>query len=583
MKTFILILLPVLIIELWHTKIDFTKKIETYVQSYAVYNNKEPYLPEINELIEKEGIRSSKVIDQVLLAGNRYRVLLDKNQEVVYQEYSSWLRAEHPIMYISNDTGYYGIDLSILADKKLEDLEEYINMNYLLPDKEFEIEIAGDIIEVKEDEQIEERIVPTFLKIDDIVLYDKGTSKDSETFVLDSYSSQKIFFSKYPYEEAKKYTYHNFIQEEKRYKEVFDRNINKEPFYQMDHQNIGYEIVNDDVYIIDISNFSDNEYGYVDYGQLVDISKMEGVVSLAKGDVLNEKRDIYIGSLIFAIISSFLISYMMTRRIKKIEKATQEIEKNNFDVKLKETPYDELGQLSRSINSMSSQLESNIHLLNEEIENVKQLETVRKEFVAQFTHEIKTPLSIINGYIELVSDTKDETKKEEYLVAIEKEVESVNQLVLAMLNISRLESGNTTLNLKELDLEEMVSEQIDGFIPLLNKKHLKVQFKGSPSIIVADESEMQLVIKNLLSNAIKHTPKFGSIYIIFKENSLSIENEGSHITDEQKDNIWNNYVSNERNGTGLGLAICKSILDLHAFKYEVTNTDKGVCFTIVFK
>ena len=123
---------------------------------------------------------------------------------------------------------------------------------------------------------------------------------------------------------------------------------------------------------------------------------------------------------------------MFTRRIKKIDIVTQQITDNHFDIQLKEKPKDELGNLSKNINHMSHQLKQTIQQLNDEIEYVKKLEGMRKEFIANFTHEIKTPLSIINGYIELIEAGKDDDKKQQYLSAIHQEIEHINQLIMAM-------------------------------------------------------------------------------------------------------------------------------------------------------
>jgi len=232
---------------------------------------------------------------------------------------------------------------------------------------------------------------------------------------------------------------------------------------------------------------------------------------------------------------------------------------------------------------MSQRLKLTIQQLNDEIEHVKQLESVRKEFIANFTHEIKTPLAIINGYIELIEETKDDQKKSIYLEAINQETDKINQLILAMLDLSRLESGQVELHIQELDLEDILTTIIESFASLLEKKQIQVVMTGEYSTIEADLFEMELVIKNLISNAIKHTPQNGHIYICYENQTLFIENEGEHLSDKQKEKIWDTYVSSDREGTGLGLAICKTVLDLHGFSYDVHNTERGVSFQVNLK
>ena len=100
--------------------------------------------------------------------------------------------------------------------------------------------------------------------------------------------------------------------------------------------------------------------------------------------------------------------------------------------------------------------------------------------------------------------------------------------------------------------------------------------------IQGDYKELKIVFQNFMSNAMKHTLHNGYIYIDYQNGTLSFENEGEHLTEQQINKIWDTYISNDRQGTGLGLAICRAILDLHKFTYSVNNSDKGVQFRIHF-
>lgn len=296
--------------------------------------------------------------------------------------------------------------------------------------------------------------------------------------------------------------------------------------------------------------------------------------------VIYSKMIIYIISFIVCIMISLLISYILTRRIKKMSQATLSIANNDFDIHLNEKSKDELGVLSHNINQMSQQLKTTIQQLNDEIEYVKKLEGMRKEFIANFTHEIKTPLSIINGYIELIEAGKDDDKKQQYLSAIHQEIEHINQLIMAMLDLSRLESGKVELHKEDIDLEDLLMSIVETFAPILKKKHIHVVMGDEFPHIQGDFKELKIVFQNFMSNAIKHTPQNGHIYIKYHQGILSFENEGKPLSDEQKETIWDTYVSSDRQGTGLGLAICRSILELHGFQYDVCNSEKGVEFQI---
>lgn len=296
--------------------------------------------------------------------------------------------------------------------------------------------------------------------------------------------------------------------------------------------------------------------------------------------VIKQKIPIYMISFLAICALSFLLSHTFSERIKKMRKDMLLITSGQADIHLDENPNDELGQLSHHINLMYESLKKTIEELNNEIEHVKQLENVKQQFLANFTHEIKTPLAIINGYIELIHEIDDEKKKEVYLTSIEKEIDRIDELVKAMLNLSKLESGKIELNITDIYLDDMMTTVIDSMASLIQRKKLHLNIQGQDGIIQVDEFEFSIVIQNLLSNAVKHTPQDGTIYLNYNTQYISIENEGSSLSKEQMEHIWDTYVSSDREGTGLGLAICRSILCLHQLTYDVKNTEKGVCFTI---
>lgn len=302
------------------------------------------------------------------------------------------------------------------------------------------------------------------------------------------------------------------------------------------------------------------------------------MVSDVIAELNNSKGMIYIEMTVLALFVSFILSKMLTKHIKAITEVTTKISNNDFNAKLSIKSKDELGVLSSNINLMSDKLKETIDNLNQEIKNVRYLEGVRKEFIANFTHEIKTPLAIINGYIELLSKTEDGSKREEYLDAINKETNRMNKLIMSMLELTQFEAGKKELKISEISMDECLTEIVDSYLPLIKNKGINLRLNIDDSTISGDEEEIKKVISNFLSNAIKHTKENGYIEIKFQEGIFSIENEGQSISEEDRKLIFETYVSNDREGTGLGLAICKAILELHQFKYGVVNTEKGVKF-----
>ena len=286
---------------------------------------------------------------------------------------------------------------------------------------------------------------------------------------------------------------------------------------------------------------------------------------------------VYVITLIVLIIISWCLSTVITYPISKIQKSAEKIAQQDFDEKVDIKSNDEIGSLAKSIDTMRIQLKDTIKQLNQEIDHVKELETMRKDFINQFTHEMKTPLSIINGYSELIEETENDQEKEKYLNIINRETTKINKLIQTMLSLSRLEAGKVELHKEELDLEDLITEVVDEYAILLMKKKAKVKIEVKNEKIKADRKQIMIVIQNIMSNAIKHVKEEGKIVIEINQ-GVSIYNEGERIAKEKLESIWYTFVTHDKDGSGLGLAICRSILELHQFEYGVRNKEEGVMF-----
>ncbi|MEE0966475.1 MAG: HAMP domain-containing sensor histidine kinase [Bacilli bacterium] len=276
------------------------------------------------------------------------------------------------------------------------------------------------------------------------------------------------------------------------------------------------------------------------------------------------------------------LGYFIIYPIRKIERAAQSITEKDFTIKLRSNRHDEIGSLARSINSMSSELEKTINDLYLEIEHVKQLEDLRKEFVSNFTHEIKTPLGIISGFSELIEIEEDEEKRNEYINIIQQETRKINQLVLAMLDLSKLESKNITLNMIDLNIVDLCEDILETMAVHIYNKKIIIEKDFHDCTINADYQKIEMTITNLISNAIRYTNDNGHIYITINDIGFYIENEGQPIAEEELSKIWLPFQKADKSrndeGTGLGLSIVKAALDLHGMKYGAQNTAKGVLF-----
>lgn len=487
----------------------------------------------------------------------QYILIADKDGNLINASGMSDIFFIHNLDYIGFLNDNNNIYININA-KDIPRIVKTISDNW---DNGLNVEVSTTNFEMTNDNI---RIIdnPAYLKIGNEVIID-GAYKDIETIFIDNISS---FFYKLeknkPIDNYFLFSYPFF--EKKIASKV--TNTYEEGSYEQDNTTVVYSYA-----AIEDNNYQ--PFGYIlKVGLYPDLNKNVFI------DYLNDNIYSYLLSVLFVILISVVASKIITKPIKLIEQSTKEITKGNFDHYLKINSKDELGSLAHNINIMNNTIKNNIADLNENIIKIKKLENIRKEFIANFTHEIKTPLAIINGYSELIEDCDDNIKKERYLSIINEQTEKINQLVLAMLELSKLESNHIKLDLEEFNLNELVTAIIDNLTYLLKIKNIKVDFYSDDSTITADKFKIEMVVKNYLTNAIKHTKNHGIIKVIIKNKALYVENMGKHISEDKLENIWLSFIKDDQNGTGLGLAICKAILDLHHFKYGVENIENGVRF-----
>lgn len=487
----------------------------------------------------------------------QYILIADKDGNLINASGMSDIFFIHNLDYIGFLNDNNNIYININA-KDIPRIVKTISDNW---DNGLNVEVSTTNFEMTNDNI---RIIdnPAYLKIGNEVIID-GAYKDIETIFIDNISS---FFYKLeknkPIDNYFLFSYPFF--EKKIASKV--TNTYEAGSYEQDNTTVVYSYA-----AIEDNNYQ--PFGYIlKVGLYPDLNKNVFI------DYLNDNIYSYLLSVLFVILISVVASKIITKPIKLIEQSTKEITKGNFDHYLKINSKDELGSLAHNINIMNNTIKNNIADLNENIIKIKKLENIRKEFIANFTHEIKTPLAIINGYSELIEDCDDNTKKERYLFIINEQTEKINQLVLAMLELSKLESNHIKLDLEEFNLNELVTAIIDNLTYLLKIKNIKVDFYSDDSTITADKFKIEMVVKNYLTNAIKHTNNHGIIKVIIKNKALYVENMGKHISEDKLENIWLSFIKDDQNGTGLGLAICKAILDLHHFKYGVENIENGVRF-----
>lgn len=298
---------------------------------------------------------------------------------------------------------------------------------------------------------------------------------------------------------------------------------------------------------------------------------------------------------IFIMSIDFLLGKFISEPITSINKSAKNMSQLDFSNPCTVNTNDEFGELSRSLNTMStnlqqalSDLESANIQLEQEVNKERMLLEQRKELVDTISHEMKTPLGIIRAYTEGLMDEVDEEKKKNYMDVIIEETDRMNNMIVSLLDLSALEAGVSKLNPECFDFIEFV-ETVAGRllidIPDVNF-YFTYDLPEYEVFVVADKMRMEQVVENLIINAKKHVICNGNLDLsITCENGLllfKIYNEGRIIESDEISKIWSKFYrsaqSQRTGGSGLGLAIVSQILTMQGLEYGVKNRDKGVEF-----
>ncbi|BAH43938.1 two-component sensor histidine kinase [Brevibacillus brevis NBRC 100599] len=299
------------------------------------------------------------------------------------------------------------------------------------------------------------------------------------------------------------------------------------------------------------------------------------------------------GTLLLVLLASFYYSRRIAGPLLRMDDMTQKMAKLDFSEKIPIKTEDEIGSLSRNINRLSDMLHAHIVRLEQDIEKEKRLEQTRKEFIAGVSHELKTPLSIMESCLYILKDKADSPKRDYYFAAMEDEVQKMNLLVTDMLELAKYESGTYRMQMDSFRIDVLLEKICVKLAPELAGKQLQLHHRLFPVEVIANQHRIEQVIVNFLTNAIRYTPEQEDIVISTVEGEVTvkicIENKGVQIPAEQLEKIWDRFyrVEHSRNrttgGTGLGLAISKQILELHGADYGAMNTDEGVLFYFELK
>lgn len=307
--------------------------------------------------------------------------------------------------------------------------------------------------------------------------------------------------------------------------------------------------------------------------------------------------------LIAAVIVSY-VSRKFTDPILELNDIAKKMSNLDFSHKYRiKDVDDEINNLGRSINVMSDKLERTINQLRnsnieleKDIEEKSKIDEMRKSFISDVSHELKTPIALIQGYSEglLENVNTDEESREFYAEVILDETNKMDKLVKQLLELMKLEYGKRQFNDKKFNIVEVEKEVVRKSKVMLEEKKVKIEFNLSEEInVFADDFYIEQVISNYITNAIKHVKEIDGKKVISIVNEVNIEknkvrvkifNTGENIAEEHINRIWNRFykVDESRNrtdgGTGIGLSFVKAIMNNYGNRYGVTNKDDGVEF-----
>lgn len=291
---------------------------------------------------------------------------------------------------------------------------------------------------------------------------------------------------------------------------------------------------------------------------------------------------IYISIIFFvlAILIALIISGIVSRPIVRINSSAKELAKGNFNTKFQEDGYREIQELSKTLNYTATEL--------------GKTEELQKDLLANVSHDLRTPLTMITAYSEVMRDIPGENTPENIQVIID-EATRLTTLVNDLLDLSKLQSGVSEIRKEEFDITGNIKAILKRFSKLTEQDGYSIlfEYRGNATVY-ADEYKIYQVIYNLIINAINYSGEDKTVIVrqIVHGNivRIEIEDHGSGIAKDELDNIWDRYYKVDKNhkraiqGTGLGLSIVQNILKLHEAKYGVHSTlGKGSIFWFELK
>lgn len=363
-------------------------------------------------------------------------------------------------------------------------------------------------------------------------------------------------------------------------------------------------LANEENYEMYIKMDERTQLGYVDMWGVLDNgnlflfrSPLEGIqesVALANRFLAY----VGIGSAVFSALIILLVSRKITKPIMELTQISERMRHLDFDAKYTGKSRTEIALLGQNINELSETLETTIselksanNELQRDIEKKNKIDEMRKEFLSNVSHELKTPIALIQGYAEGLKEgiNDDEESRNFYCEVIMDEASKMNHMVKKLLTLNQLEFGNDTVTMERFDITSLINNYLQSASILCRQKDIKLQMDSyQPINVWADEFMVEEVFNNYFSNAMNHVAgnRIIDVKLTLKENlvRVSVFNTGLPIPEESIPYIWEKFYkvdkarTREYGGSGVGLSIVKAIMESMNQQYGVINYDNGVEF-----
>lgn len=305
-------------------------------------------------------------------------------------------------------------------------------------------------------------------------------------------------------------------------------------------------------------------------------------------------------SLLVCIAAAWLISRRFTTPLVQMSRAADAMAGLDFSQKVQTRGEDEIARLGCSLNLLSEHLEravnelqcSNAHLSREN-EEKERIDAMRREFIINVSHELKTPIALIRGYAEGLREgvAEDPEDRKYYCDTICEEAVRMNEMVLQLLSLSKLEDGRETAESAPVDLQALCAAAVDKVAPLAQERGLLIANTVQPCTIRSDADLLERILGNYLTNAIRYTPDGGRIELSVSGapdggTVLRVYNEGEGVAEDELDRLWDKFYrtdkarSRESGGTGIGLSIVRAAADLLGGRVWAANEEDGIAFYV---